>query len=88
LTNGLRGGLVEVPPGIFLCGPLTLKSNVRLQLDSGAVVRALPYGSYPGSPYSSAVATFIGGSSITNIAVTGLGIIDGQGEPWWRAYGE
>lgn len=86
LTNGLRGGLVEIPPGTFLCGPLTLKSNVRLQLDSNAVIRALSYGSYPGAPYNSTVASLISGSSITNIAVTGAGLIDGQGEPWWRAY--
>jgi polygalacturonase len=86
LTNGLRGGLVEVPPGNFLCGPLTLKSNVRLQLDSNAVVRALPYGSYPGAPYTGTVTSFIVGSGVTNIAVTGLGMIDGQGSPWWPRY--
>jgi hypothetical protein len=86
LTNGLRGGLVEIPSGTFLCGPLTLKSNVRLQINSNAIVRALPYESYPGAPYTSTVASLISGASITNIAVTGAGLIDGQGEPWWRAY--
>ena len=31
------GGTVEVPaPGVFLSGPLTLKSKVNLQVDSGA----------------------------------------------------
>jgi polygalacturonase len=85
LTNGLRGGMVEIPSGMFLCGPLTLKSNVRLQLDSGAIVRLLPYGSWPGSPYTNTVSPLINGSSLTNIAVTGVGMFDGQGSPWWIA---
>ncbi len=85
LINGLRGGLVEVPPGIFLCGPLTMKSNVRLQLDAGAVVRLLPYGSWPGSPYTGTVSPLINGSGLTNIAVTGMGMFDGQGSLWWIA---
>ena len=78
LVNGLRGGMVEIPSGTFLCGPLTLKSNVRLQLDAGAVVRLLPYGSWPGSPYTGTVSPLINGSSLTNIAVTGTGMFDGQ----------
>jgi hypothetical protein len=86
LTNALRGGTVHVPAGVFLCGPLTMKSNVRLQLDSGAVVRLLPRGSWPGSPYTGTVASLLTGSSITNIAVTGLGAFDGQGSPWWPDY--
>ena len=85
LVNGLRGGMVEIPSGTFLCGPLMLKSNVRLQLDSGAVVRLLPYGSWPGSPYTGTVSPLINGSSLTNIAVTGMGMFDGQGSPWWIA---
>jgi len=35
-TNGAAGGTVRVPAGVFLCGPLTLKSSVNLQLDAGA----------------------------------------------------
>jgi polygalacturonase len=84
LTNGLRGGVVEVPSGIFLCGPLTIKNNVGLRLDTNAIVRLLPYSSYPGAPTS--VASFISGSGNTNIAVTGVGMIDGQGSPWWPGY--
>jgi len=86
LTNGLRGGMVEVPPGVFLCGPLTMKSNVRLQLDAGAVIRLLPRGAWPGSPYTGTVSPLINGSGLTNIAVTGPGMFDGQGSPWWPDY--
>ena len=88
LTNGLRGGVVEIPAGTnaYLCGPLSFSNNVDLQIDGGAILRLLPYGSYPGAPYSSSVVSFISGSGITNVAVTGAGMIDGQGSAWWQAY--
>ena len=40
-TNNAGGGTVEFPSGIFLSGPLTLKSSVNLQLDNGAILRML-----------------------------------------------
>ena len=83
-TNGLRGGTVEIPAGTFLCGPLTMASNVKLQLDTNSIVRLLPYNSYPGSPTN--VVSFITGTSLTNIAITGTGSFDGQGAPWWPGY--
>lgn len=90
ITNGLRGGIVEIPPGIYLCGPLTFKSSVNLQIDSGAILRMLPFGQYPvtwftngGTNIYFTAANFISGSSLTNIAFTGSGMIQGLGEPWW-----
>jgi len=85
-VGGLLGGMVEVPPGTFLCGPLTMKSNVRLQLDSNAVVQLLPRGVWPGSPYTGTVSPLLNCPSLTNIAVTGTGMFDGQGSPWWPDY--
>jgi polygalacturonase len=86
-VGGLYGGTVRIPgPGVYLSGPFPLKNNVNLQIDAGAVLRLLPYGTYPGSPYSTAPANFISGSGLTNIAVTGPGTIDGQGSAWWTAY--
>jgi polygalacturonase len=86
-TNGLVGGTVRIPaPGVFLSGPFPLKNNVNLQIDTNAVLRMLPYGTYPGSPYTTAPANFISGSSLTNVSVTGGGAIDGQGSAWWTAY--
>jgi polygalacturonase/pectin methylesterase-like acyl-CoA thioesterase len=84
LTNGLRGGMVRISAGTYLCGPLSMKSNVRLQLDAGVVLRLLDYNSYPGSPTN--VTPFINAPNLTNVAVTGLGMIDGQGSPWWPGY--
>jgi polygalacturonase len=83
-TNGLTGGTVRVPPGVFLCGPLALKNYVNLQLDAGAVLRMLPYSQYPGGIVSP--PDFITGSSLHDIEISGPGAIDGQGAPWWPGY--
>jgi hypothetical protein len=78
------GGTVEIPPGTYLCGPLTMKSSINLQLDSGALLRMLPYDQYPGGIVSP--ANFINGSSLHDIEISGTGAIDGQGSPWWPGY--
>jgi polygalacturonase len=88
-TNGAAGGTVEFPPGVFLCGPIALKSAVNLQLDAGAYLRMLPFGQYPvtwvtnGGRYYFIANNFISGSSLHDVAITGSGWIQGQGEPWW-----
>jgi hypothetical protein len=76
-TNGLSGGTVEIPAGLYLCGPLTTKSYVNLQIDSGATLQMLPYGSFP------ATSDFIAGSKLHDIEISGSGTIDGQGAAWW-----
>lgn len=83
-ASSAGGGTVEVPAGTFLCGPLTMKSSINLQLDSGALLRMLPYDKYPGGIVSP--ANFINGSSLHDIEISGTGAIDGQGTPWWPGY--
>jgi len=80
-TNGAPGGTVKIPAGIYMCGPLTLKSSVNLQLDAGALLRMLPLGQYPGGTVNP--ANFISGTSLHDIEISGTGAIDGQGAPWW-----
>ena len=92
-TNGLRGGTVEIPAGTYLSGPFTLTSGVNLQLDSGAVLRMLPFGQYPltyttnisGSTTSVtwSATSFISASGASDIEISGSGAIDGQGAGWW-----
>ena len=77
------GGTVEIPGGVFLCGPITLANGINLQLDSGAILRMLPFDKYPGGDVSP--ANFISGSSLHDVEISGFGAIDGQGSPWWRA---
>jgi polygalacturonase len=72
------GGTVEIPgPGIYLTGPLTMKSKVNFQIDAGATVRLLPFGTYPGQTY------FFAGTNLTDLEISGSGGIDGQGSNWW-----
>src|ERR1051326_892644 len=48
-ASSAGGGKVVVPSGTWLSGPLTLKSKIELNLASGATLKMLAYGAYPGS---------------------------------------
>ncbi len=75
------GGIVEVPAGDYLSGPLQLASNLNLHVASGATLTMLPLGKYPGGTERG--EDFLSGSDLHDVALTGAGTIDGQGEPWW-----
>lgn len=91
------GGTVIVPKGTFYTGPLTLKSNVNFHLEEGAILKFLT----DQSLYFPAVITrwegidcynarpLIYANGESNIAITGKGIINGQGskETWWPMCG-
>jgi polygalacturonase len=80
------GGTVMVPSGTFLCGPLTLKSNINLEISGGATLKLLAYGIYPDSGSTDAVDDFLYGSKISNVMISGTGTIEGQGSVWWNIY--
>jgi polygalacturonase len=75
------GGIIVVPSGIYLCGPIRFYNNLNLHIDSGAILRMLPKNRYPGGTTEG--ISFISGSKLHDIAITGKGMIDGQGSPWW-----
>ena len=74
------GGTVTVPKGTFLCGPLTVGNSTRLDLAAGAILKMLPKASYP------SITPLLSASSAHDIALTGSGTIDGQGQDWWTAF--
>ncbi|MFT3867658.1 MAG: glycosyl hydrolase family 28 protein [Nibricoccus sp.] len=80
------GGIVTIPAGEHLSGPLRLSNNVNLHLAEGALLRMLPLDRYPGG--SKSPENFISGSKLHDVAITGKGTIDGQGAPWWPHYKE
>src|SRR5262250_305334 len=69
---GGQGGIVEIPAAAapYLCGPLTMRSVVNLQIDSGATLMMLPYSSWPGAGGSSPT-TFINGSGLHDVTISG-----------------
>ena len=78
------GGIVVFPAGTFLSGPLNIPNGttkLNLHFEEGDTLRMLPYGTYPGATY------FIYPQSCSDIAITGKGVIDGNGASgWWAAY--
>ena len=86
------GGRVVVPSGRYLCGSIRLKSHVELHLEAGATIVAAPASMkaydesepFEGPEYQDGGHTYFHNSLIwadgqTNIAITGQGMIDGEG---------
>lgn len=87
-----EGGVIRVPTGEWLTGPIHLRSNINLHLERGALVRFSTHFAdylpvvftrwegvecYNYSPLIYAI-------DCENIAVTGQGTLDGQGQTWWQ----
>ncbi|MBN1415846.1 MAG: glycoside hydrolase family 28 protein [Bacteroidales bacterium] len=83
------GGVVTVPSGIWLTGPVKLDNNINLYLEKGALLLftrniddyPLIFATYEGSERARCTSP-ISGSNLENIAITGEGIIDGSGDAW------
>lgn len=83
------GGKVIIPPGIWLTGPILLKSNLELHAQTGALIKF----STDKSLYPIIQTSFEGlntwrcispiyGKNLENVAFTGKGVWDGSGEVW------
>lgn len=87
--NKNGGGVVTIPTGVWLTGPVALKSNVNLHIDRDAVLLftkdfdqyPLVEGNWEGLP-SARNQSPISGKNLENIAITGSGIVDGNGDAW------
>ena len=80
-ASAAGGGVVEIPHGVFLCGPLQMSSAINLHLQTGALLRMLPLDKYPGGIV--APESFLTGEQLHDVAISGGGAIDGQGAAWW-----
>ncbi len=83
------GGKLVVPQGVWHTGPIVLKSNIELHLKSGAVILfAADESLYPIIETSfegldtRRLQSPIYAKGATNIAITGNGVIDGNGQYW------
>jgi polygalacturonase len=83
------GGVVLIPGGLWLTGPIELKSNVNLHLERDAILQftadfnqyKLVEGNWEGQPAWRNQSP-ISGTNLENIAITGSGVIDGNGGAW------
>jgi hypothetical protein len=86
------GGTVFVPAGTYLCGSIRLTNNIHLYLDAGTVILGAPQDMnvydptepWQGQAYQDGGHTYfhnslIWGENLTNVSITGPGMINGGG---------
>ena len=83
------GGRLVVPRGVWYTGPIALRSNIDLHLEQGAVILfSGDMSLYPEietvyeGKTSRRCQSPISGKDLVNIAITGRGVIDGNGQDW------
>jgi polygalacturonase len=80
------GGTVQLTAGTYLSAPIVLKSNITLQLDKGAtLLGSADHAEYPAMTlfHLPDLQPLVSAVNATNLAITGEGVIDGNGESWW-----
>ena len=85
------GGKVIVPAGVWLTGPVHLKSNVNLHLEEGSeLMFSQRYDDYlpvvliqRGGSFCYNYSPLVYARDCENIAVTGTGVLNGRGQVWW-----
>ena len=78
-----------IPEGLWLTGPVVLKSNVNLHLKSAAILQfssdfnvyPLVVGTYEGRR-SARNQSPLYADNLVNVAITGKGMVDGNGDAW------
>ena len=88
--SSLGGGTLVIPRGIWLTGPIRFKSNINLHLQEGSLIMfSTDFQLYTRYSYTlngnieyDGPISPISGFELENIAITGNGIIDGNGEAW------
>lgn len=78
------GGQLVIPKGIWLTGPIELADNIELHLEKNAILYFSPDKELYlyDNPQADRVKPCIYASGCKNIAITGQGIIDGNGQQW------
>jgi polygalacturonase len=93
---GAGGGTIVFSGGTYLTGPIHLKSNITLFVDAGAVLKfSSDFDDYLPMVRSRWEGTevmnfspLIYGDKVENVAITGRGLIEGGGAPWWKTYND
>jgi polygalacturonase len=87
------GGTVLVSGGVFLTGPLFLKSNIVFEVAVGATLQGSPnFSDYPSMAGRwegldrTIYASLLTGTDLENVTIQGRGTLDGNGAIWWDAF--
>jgi polygalacturonase len=85
-TKAKGGGTVTLSGGTFLSAPIVLKDNVTLDLATGStLLGSADHDDYPQMEVFRAPGrqSLVSADHAKNIAITGGGVIDGNGQSWW-----
>jgi len=95
-AHAAGGGRVVIPDGEWLSAPIHLKSNINLHLEDNATVffserkddylPVVPQRHEGVEAYN--YSPMIYAAHVKNVAITGKGTFDGQGQHWWDWYRE
>ena len=80
------GGTVVIEGGTFLSGPVVLRDHITLQIAAGTVLLGSPdHADYPAKTEfrSPGLQSLVSAVGATDVAITGAGTIDGNGQSWW-----
>lgn len=79
----LGGGMLRVPAGVWLTGPIELKSRINLYLEKNSLVVFTPdKRAYIEGELKDRVKPCILADNCSDIAITGYGTLDGNGKYW------
>ena len=77
------GGRLVIEAGEYVSGPIVLPGEFDLHLAKGATLKMLSReADYPSE--GSSYRNFISAANVHDLRISGEGVIDGQGEAWWR----
>lgn len=86
------GGVVRFRPGTYLTGPVECHSNLTIELEDGATLlfssefeRYEPVWTRWEGVECWAMHPLLYGVGLSRVAISGGGVIDGNGGPWWEA---
>ena len=77
------GGTVRLTAGTYLSQPLTLRSKTTLRLEAGAKLQATDDPADFAADKPNTFIAFLSGKNLTDVTLSGPGIIDGGGGKWW-----
>jgi polygalacturonase len=87
-SAGKGGGTVVLDAGTYVSAPILLKSNMTFELKKDAILLGSPdHADYPVIQEfrQDGHQALVSAVNAQNVSIAGEGVIDGNGESWWKA---